>query len=444
MSNKVFVGNQAVGLETSPAFEPFRAVKLWFDDDRNYFSGIVVSDSGEETSYHSESEWNKAGGTGRVMEEECRWATQTMADNVLKNIKGYVYKPFLGSGALLNQAAELGDGVTIGGTYGLLAAINTTFDAMCTSDIESPADEEIDHEYPYLSPEDRALKRKVTLGESYYGTRITRAKGLEIVKTAADGTQKSRARLNADELSFYDDNGGQALYFDPATGRYMFRGDVTVTGSLTMIGTSNWLLTRYSTSKDAAIPDGWSQNWDDSWDNSSTRVWAIYSYDGGTNWSQPMMIQGSDGAQGPQGPSGSSASIPAWVRAYTASAEYDTLVTDEWVVSMNLYSSNIYAGNGSNVYARVDGESFGLYAEGLTNARALLEAGTSQVRLILGAGSEANDSVAGRFFIQKGLDIAGLYLNSEDEGQDFGFTIQSNGTITAHANKLSGFYLTFS
>lgn len=241
MSNKVFVGNQAVGLETSPAFEPFMAVKLWFDDDRNYFSGIVVSDSGEETSYRSESEWNKAGGTGRVMEEECRWATQTMADNVLKNIKGYVYKPFLGSGTLLNQAAELGDGVTIGGTYGLLAAINTTFDAMCTSDIESPADEEIDHEYPYLSPEDRALKRKVTLGESYYGTRITRANGLEIVKTAADGTEKSRAKLNADELSFYDDNGGQALYFDPNTGRYMFRGDIVVTGNINMSqGSITW------------------------------------------------------------------------------------------------------------------------------------------------------------------------------------------------------------
>ena len=240
MSNKVFVGNQAVGLETSPAFEPFRAVKLWFDDDRNYFSGIVVSDSGEETSYHSESEWNKAGGTGRVMEEECRWATQTMADNVLKNIKGYVYKPFLGSGALLNQAAELGDGVTIGGTYGLLAAINTTFDAMCTSDIESPADEEIDHEYPYLSPEDRALKRKVTLGESYYGTRITRAKGIESIRIDADGNELARAVFNADELAFYAGN-ERALYFDIETKRYMYVGDIYVKGNINMSeGTITW------------------------------------------------------------------------------------------------------------------------------------------------------------------------------------------------------------
>ena len=379
-----------------------------------------------------------------MLEADCPWATQAMADNILQNIKGFVYQPFEAEDALIDPAAELGDGVGIGGIYGVLASSSITLDSLCAADIGAPENDELEYEFPYLSPTQRALKRKVTLGADYYGTRITRAKGLEIVKTSADGTQKSRARLNADELSFYDDNGGQALYFDPATGRYMFRGDVTVTGSLTMTGTSNWLLTRYSTSKDAAIPDGWSQNWDDSWDNSSTRVWAIYSYDGGSTWSQPMMIQGSDGAQGPQGPSGSSASIPAWVRAYTASAEYDTLVTDEWVVSMNLYGSNIYAGNGSDVYARVDGESFGLYAEGLTNARALLEAGTSQVRLILGAGSEANDSVAGRFFIQKGEDIAGLYLNSEQESQDFGFTITANGTITAHAKKLSGFYLTFS
>lgn len=42
------------------------------------------------------------------------------------------------------------------------------------SDISAPGEKEINHEYPYLSSESRELKRKVTLGTSYYGTKITR------------------------------------------------------------------------------------------------------------------------------------------------------------------------------------------------------------------------------------------------------------------------------
>ena len=60
-----------------------------------------------------------------------------------------------------------------------------------------------------------------------------------------------------------------------------------------------------------------------------------------------MLAQGKDGAQGETGPQGSAANVPAWVKAYTASAEFDTLVTDEWVVTMNLFGSKIF---GTEIY----------------------------------------------------------------------------------------------
>lgn len=201
--------NRAVSLETAPAFSPFTGVRLWYDDENAFFSGDE---------------------TGRILEADCPWATQAIADSVLASVSGFAYRPFTAQSALLDPAAELGDGVNVGGVYSVLAAVDTNFDAMCASDISAPADEEIDHEYPYLTKQERDLARKVTLGADYYGTRITRKNGLEVVTTKADGTEASRVVLNSDTLAFYNDNGTEALFFDAAAGKYRFQGDVSITG----------------------------------------------------------------------------------------------------------------------------------------------------------------------------------------------------------------------
>lgn len=209
MSDKVFVGQMAASLGTAPTLAAYTGVRLWYDDESCYFVGDE---------------------TGRVLEADCPWATRAMANSVLASIQGFVYQPFEAGTALLDMEAELGDGVTVGGVYGQLAFTNTMFDGLCASDIGAPSDEEVDHEYPFQTRQQREMKRKVSLGKSYYGTRITRQHGLEIIKTAADGTETARVRLNSDELAFYDDDGAEALYFDAAAGKYRFRGDVEVTG----------------------------------------------------------------------------------------------------------------------------------------------------------------------------------------------------------------------
>jgi hypothetical protein len=138
MPGTINVLNRAVSLDTAPKFEAHTGVRLWYDDEQYFFAGDE---------------------TGRVLEADNPWATQSMAESVLASISGYSYQPFEAGSAILDPAAELGDGVNVGGVYGPLASITTRFDAMCAADIAAPADEEIDHEYPYLSPAEREYKR---------------------------------------------------------------------------------------------------------------------------------------------------------------------------------------------------------------------------------------------------------------------------------------------
>lgn len=220
MSDKVYVGLNALTFGSSPAFEPYSKVIVWYDDENAFTSGDD---------------------TGRTLEVDIPWATQAIADDILARVKGFIYRPFEATEADLDLAAELGDGVTVSAVYAPLATMNITFGRGVSADISAPADEEIDHEIPYQTPTQRALSRKVTLGKSYYGTKITRANGLEIVKTEADGTEKGRVVLNSDVQAFYNDDGQEALYFDINAGKYRFRGDVEITGG-TMNVNNNFIV----------------------------------------------------------------------------------------------------------------------------------------------------------------------------------------------------------
>lgn len=219
--NKTYLGYNAERLETAPAFAPYSKVIAWYDDENAFVAG---DDS------------------GRVLEVDLPFATQEIVDGMLERIRGYVYQPWAGTRAILDPAAELGDGVTINGVYSVLASTETTFDGLMLSDAAAPSDEEVDHEYHYVSPTRKALQRKVTLGANYHGASITRANGIEVTQYEADGTPKSRAKLNGDVFAMYDDSGTARLYFNPETGRYKFAGDLDISGgSINMSGGSiNW------------------------------------------------------------------------------------------------------------------------------------------------------------------------------------------------------------
>jgi len=135
---KTYVGLAAQTLEVSPALPAYTGVTLEDADGVQYSAGNA---------------------TGMVLTAYCSWATQAMAERVLTAIKGYAYRPFSAACAVLDPAAELGDGVTVGGVYSVLAASVATFDGLLHADISAPSEDELDHEYPYETPEQRSMKR---------------------------------------------------------------------------------------------------------------------------------------------------------------------------------------------------------------------------------------------------------------------------------------------
>lgn len=84
-----------------------------------------------------------------------------LAADLLASVKDYRYQPYEADSALLDPAAELGDGITVGGVYGGIHARTATFSRLFRADVSAPAEEEINSEYPYLSAQERdAIRQK--------------------------------------------------------------------------------------------------------------------------------------------------------------------------------------------------------------------------------------------------------------------------------------------
>lgn len=139
MSDKIYVGNSAKNITTSPSLSPISKVILLVDDG-------IAFESGNDS--------------GRSIEVKVPWGDQTMADDILARLQGFQYQPYSAQDAIFDPAAELGDGVTVGGVYSGLYSENIKFDSLVTADIEAPNEEEIDHEFPYTPKKDREYTRK--------------------------------------------------------------------------------------------------------------------------------------------------------------------------------------------------------------------------------------------------------------------------------------------
>ena len=137
---KVFVGARVSRLDTGTPPERVSRVTLAVDGDNVYTAGDD---------------------TGRTVEKRLPWATQAMAESVLRRLQGVTYLPFSGEDALLDPAAEIGDGVTAGGIYSVLARADVTFDGLYSADIAAPGGDEVEDEYPYKSRAQRQSEREL-------------------------------------------------------------------------------------------------------------------------------------------------------------------------------------------------------------------------------------------------------------------------------------------
>ena len=131
MSDKVFLGTRMAQLDTSPSLAPVSKVILAVDSENAYIAGDD---------------------TGRMIEVTCPYGTQEMANNILAALSSYTYTPAMAQDAILDPAAEIGDGLTMGGVYTVLAQSTLTFDGLMTSDAGAPGQAEQESEYKYQSP----------------------------------------------------------------------------------------------------------------------------------------------------------------------------------------------------------------------------------------------------------------------------------------------------
>lgn len=126
MNGKVYVGQKALSLTEYEKTAPISGVILWLDDENCY-------EAGDET--------------GTVIEQDCPYATQQIANNLLATLQGYVYQGLEANGAKVSPIAELGDGMTVGGLYTQLAYQNIRFSTGEVMDVSAPSNDETLHEY---------------------------------------------------------------------------------------------------------------------------------------------------------------------------------------------------------------------------------------------------------------------------------------------------------
>ena len=99
--------------------------------------------------------------TGRTLELTCPFGTQEMANNIIAMLEGFQYQPYTAERAIIDPAAELGDGLTVNGVYGGIFRLSIKGGAVYNADVSSPADEEIDHEYAFIPNAERKIERRI-------------------------------------------------------------------------------------------------------------------------------------------------------------------------------------------------------------------------------------------------------------------------------------------
>ena len=141
MNNKYFVGQDATSFKAYAKNPPITQI-------------ILATDEGAEDAFY-------AGTEGYSLTVYCPWATQQMANDLLAKAQGFEYQGFEAGMAALPGEAERGDAVTVNGIYGMIADRTLYFNPGMNSDISSPYEEEVNHEFQYVSPIKQEFDRKI-------------------------------------------------------------------------------------------------------------------------------------------------------------------------------------------------------------------------------------------------------------------------------------------
>lgn len=137
--DSVNIRKSMTAFDTAAQFDGYSKVVLIVSDEIQYSAGTD---------------------TGRTLTITCPWGNQTIADNILKSISGFQYQPLTAEGALIDPAAEIGDGITANGVYSGIYSMDLQFDSLLPAKVSAPADEELYEEHTYIPKTDRVILRK--------------------------------------------------------------------------------------------------------------------------------------------------------------------------------------------------------------------------------------------------------------------------------------------
>lgn len=148
MSDTVLhLANRAKNIKSTPAYQPYSKVVIIVGNDSD--GSQLIYEAGDDSA--------------RTLEITNPYGTQEMANSILSKLSGFEYKPYQADGALLNPAAELGDGITFSGDiYSFISATETVLSPIMSSTVAANEDGEIDHEYPYETKETKEVSRKIS------------------------------------------------------------------------------------------------------------------------------------------------------------------------------------------------------------------------------------------------------------------------------------------
>lgn len=140
MNNSYNVLRNITNFRNTGKSQPISGIELVIDEKNMYFAG---SDD------------------GYVMTIDCPYGTQEMANDLLAKAKGFEYQGFTAEQVILPPEAELGDGLSVAGVYGMIAHRSFKFTPGMTSTVEAPRELEVQHEYTYTSPQQRKVQRQI-------------------------------------------------------------------------------------------------------------------------------------------------------------------------------------------------------------------------------------------------------------------------------------------
>lgn len=392
MNGSVYVGQKALSLTEYEKTAPISGVILWVDDDNCY-------EAGDET--------------GTVIEQDCPYASQEMANSLLATLQGYSYQGLEASGAKVSPIAELGDGLTIGGLYTQLAYQNIRFSTGEVMDVAAPGSDETLHEYKTEGQTTKQFTHQIAETKSLISK--TSEEILLQVENELEGLSSSfsvqldniTGRVNGldgefAELSLTLDG----LTVTDSTGKTVINGSMIQTSNLYVNAANiSGTLQANQINLTGAI------TWGDLDSDVEDRINDAYN-------------------------TAHDNQLPDYIKS--------TYIDSTRIESPEIYGGEIYAVNGNGAYAKMDDDAFSLMYEGSSIPRAVLQVSNTEATLVLGVGN-GTEQDAGRFFITKssigGGAAAILYMLGGYDSVGMAFT--NNGEIIFNANKVSGLYMEF-